>query len=424
MPQKKITELQLRDEVTGDLNFPSDDTIQSYRVTAAQLFDYIRSRIYPEAAELTNLTFATSVSSNALTIALKTKAGTNPTATDLIRVGFRSSTLSSGIYNTREITAATSLTISSGSTLGQVSGQASRIWVYLIDAGSSPELAVSGKRFRDNALVSTTAEGGAGGADSHQTLYSATARTDVPVRLIGYIDNTQATAGTWASAGTQLQLWGPNMGTKEPTITLITSGSGTYYTPAGCTRLRIRLVGGGGGGASSGTTTTGGGGNAGTDTTFGSLTGGGGGGGKNYATQGLAVPGSASGGNVMNLPGYAPGPVRMTGSGSGPGLPGAPGGGNPLGIPGAGGENNGGGGQGAQAGGAGAGGGTPGLTNTPTNVGSPGASGGYVEHIQSFPDASYAYAIGAGGSPGGTGTSGHTGGSGGSGMIIVEEFYD
>ena len=41
MAQKKITDLQLRDNVTDELNFPSDDTIQSYRVTAEQLFDYI-----------------------------------------------------------------------------------------------------------------------------------------------------------------------------------------------------------------------------------------------------------------------------------------------------------------------------------------------------------------------------------------------
>lgn len=41
MAQKKITDLQLRDNVTGTLNFPSDDTIQSYRVTAEQIKDYV-----------------------------------------------------------------------------------------------------------------------------------------------------------------------------------------------------------------------------------------------------------------------------------------------------------------------------------------------------------------------------------------------
>lgn len=41
MAQKKITELALRDEVTSDLNLPSDDGIQSYRVTAAQMKSFI-----------------------------------------------------------------------------------------------------------------------------------------------------------------------------------------------------------------------------------------------------------------------------------------------------------------------------------------------------------------------------------------------
>ena len=43
MADKKITELQLRDNVSSDVNFPSDDGIQSYRVTAAQIKDYILS---------------------------------------------------------------------------------------------------------------------------------------------------------------------------------------------------------------------------------------------------------------------------------------------------------------------------------------------------------------------------------------------
>jgi microcystin-dependent protein len=41
MAQKKITELQLRSDVTSDLNFPSDDSIQSYRVTAEQIKNYV-----------------------------------------------------------------------------------------------------------------------------------------------------------------------------------------------------------------------------------------------------------------------------------------------------------------------------------------------------------------------------------------------
>lgn len=44
MAQKKITDLQLRSSVTDGVNFPSDDGIQSYRVTAAQIFAYMRTK--------------------------------------------------------------------------------------------------------------------------------------------------------------------------------------------------------------------------------------------------------------------------------------------------------------------------------------------------------------------------------------------
>lgn len=43
MSQKKITDLTLRSSVTDELNIPSDDGIQSYRVTAAQLKAYMES---------------------------------------------------------------------------------------------------------------------------------------------------------------------------------------------------------------------------------------------------------------------------------------------------------------------------------------------------------------------------------------------
>lgn len=42
MATKKITDLQLRGSVSDDLNFPSDDGIQSYRVTAVQITDYMK----------------------------------------------------------------------------------------------------------------------------------------------------------------------------------------------------------------------------------------------------------------------------------------------------------------------------------------------------------------------------------------------
>lgn len=61
MATKKITDLQLRDEVTDDLSIPSDDGIQSYRVTGSQLKSYVLA-----AGNVLKATLATVVQ-NALT---------------------------------------------------------------------------------------------------------------------------------------------------------------------------------------------------------------------------------------------------------------------------------------------------------------------------------------------------------------------
>lgn len=159
-----------------------------------------------QSYEISNLTIQTSVAANALTVSLKTKANVNPSPSDPIKIGFRSSTLASGLYNQRTLTAALSLTVSSGSTLGQQNGLAARLYIYAIDNAGTIELAISQSYFHENQLVTTTAEGGAGAADSGTVMYSATARTNVPLRLIGTLDNTQTTAGTWTSAGTKLAL--------------------------------------------------------------------------------------------------------------------------------------------------------------------------------------------------------------------------
>lgn len=169
-----------------------------------ELADGTKLNFKGSTTELDNLTLTASVASNALTIALKTKAGTDPTSEDLIRIGFRNSTLTSGSFNTRTVTAATSLVISSGSTLGHANATAQYIYVYAIDNAGTVELAASSAPISDLGVVSTTAEGGAGAADSGRVLYSTTARTNVPARLIGRLLSTQTTAGTWASAPTEV----------------------------------------------------------------------------------------------------------------------------------------------------------------------------------------------------------------------------
>lgn len=158
------------------------------------------------SAELTNLSLAASVGSSALTISLKTKAGTDPSSGDSVKIGFRSSTAATGTYSQRTATAATSVVVSSGSTLGHKDAKSHFIYVYALDNSGTVELAVSSAFFDEGTRKSTTAEGGAGASDSQTAIYSTTARTNVPIRCIGRMRSTQTTAGTWAAVPTEISL--------------------------------------------------------------------------------------------------------------------------------------------------------------------------------------------------------------------------
>lgn len=144
-----------------------------------------------------------SVASNALTATIKTAAGNTPSSTDPIHVAMRSATASDGKFTVRSITSAVSTTISSGSTAGHNSGLKQYIYWYLIDNAGTIELAWSSKFFGLNGIVSTTAEGGAGAADSGTVMYSTTARSNVAFLCVDYTTDTQTTAGTWLAVPTQ-----------------------------------------------------------------------------------------------------------------------------------------------------------------------------------------------------------------------------
>lgn len=198
MAEKKITDLQLVSSVSDSCNLVLDDGLQTYRFTPQQFMDYIRPKILPFSDELENFTLSATVAANALTIAAKTYAGTDATSSNKIRAIMRSATITSGLVNLRELAGALSLVIPSGQTIGTKSGVAAKLWVYLIDYNSGTlELAVSYKLFNESGIVTTVA---IAAATDFKTMYSTTARTGVPYRLVGCITITEATAGTWATA--------------------------------------------------------------------------------------------------------------------------------------------------------------------------------------------------------------------------------
>jgi len=62
-----------------------------------------------------------------------------------------------------------------------------------------------GVNLDETTLINTTAEGGAGAADSATVIYSTTARTGVAFRVVGVFRSTQTTAGTWAQTPSLVQ---------------------------------------------------------------------------------------------------------------------------------------------------------------------------------------------------------------------------
>lgn len=177
------------------------------------------------------------LSGNALTLKLA------PTT-----LAFRSTTLTSGtptlVSNAAEITT----TISSGSTGGTVSGVQSDIVIIAINNAGTTELAwcnlSGGINLDETTLINTTAEGGAGAADSATVIYSTTARTGVAFRVVGLFRSTQTTAGTWAQTPSLVQPIGGQalaamqsvgFGQTWQDLTVSRSLSTTYYNTTGRT---------------------------------------------------------------------------------------------------------------------------------------------------------------------------------------------
>lgn len=279
---------------------------------------------------------------------------------------------------------------------------------YLSGVTSSVQTQINGKMTNPMTTGGDVIYGGASG---------------VPTRLAnGSVGQVLTSAG-----GTSAPTW-QTPKTGVPTIQRLTSGSGlTYTTPAGCTWLRIRMVGAGGGASSTGTaSTSAGGAGAATNWDSSTLIAGGGGGGQISGGTPNGFAGGTGGTNTVGGSYVILANIAGSQGGAGSGtlasnIAGGQGGASYFG--GQGGSN-----IGTSAGrnaavNSGSGGGAAGSTSGNTS-GAGGGSGGYVEAIISSPAASYVYTVGAKGNGATAGTGGVAGGDGGSGLIIVEEYYN
>lgn len=182
-----------------------------------------------------------------LTINITTAAGATPSATNPVLVPFRSTTLTSGAVNWEAITAALSLVIPSGATLGTTNNVPFRIWLFMTANGGTPQVGAavcssaatifpcaSWETNRQTTVAIT------GLAATSGVLYATSGVSNDAVRIIGYCDFASglATVGAWASACTTLQIMGP--GIKKPGDLIQTvfaqsataAQTATTYTPS------------------------------------------------------------------------------------------------------------------------------------------------------------------------------------------------
>lgn len=386
-----------------------------------------------------NCSLLASVAGNALTIALKGADGNDPSATNPVIVPIRAATATTGTPVILSVTSAQSLVVSSGSTLGATNSSPFRIWVVGFQDSGTFRLGVinmnastagsTALELGGDQLSSSTAEGGAGAADSAGVFYTGTAVTTKPYCILGYVeyDVGLAAAGTYGVAPTKTQTFGPDIDFPGKMVTFQTfTGSGTWTRPAGCRTIRItgQGCGGGGGGADNAagsTASVGSGGGAGgfaigiydvtnlDDVTVTLGTAGVGG----DATGSAATAGGLSTfGSLMTCPGGSAG-AFMTGGTSNlfqlAGLASTAASGGMFGASGSGGQTS------------------IRFSGTVACAGAGGASafGGSQRGPNFAAAGAVGQAFGAGGSGGCSfTTTGQAGGDGAGGIFVVEEFYD
>lgn len=163
--------------------------------------------------DILNATLSATVAANALTVRLRNKNSIDPNGVPPVFVKFRNNTLSNGTYSIIDVATASTVVVPNTALLGTQSGVPVRLYVgEANDAGTAQFWICNPYDPVTNTLMvldeaaqysSTTLDNA---SDSAQVLYSTTAFTNRQIKILGYIEISQATAGVWASAPTKIHM--------------------------------------------------------------------------------------------------------------------------------------------------------------------------------------------------------------------------
>lgn len=155
-----------------------------------------------------------SISGNALTAAVKTVAGADPSTTNPVYAWIRSSTAATAVATLAKLTAATSVTVPNTATMAVVNSQPFTLWAVLFDDGGTYRLGVikclvgtppnySIYPLAAWGIASSTTVGT--GSDSSGVFYTGTGVTDKAYTTLGYAkwESGLAATGVWDAAPTR-----------------------------------------------------------------------------------------------------------------------------------------------------------------------------------------------------------------------------
>lgn len=196
-------------------------------------------------AGMSNGTLVASAAAGALTVAVKTFAGADPSAADPVYFYFRDNTLTAGDFTRIAVTAALSVVLGSTQTLGALNATGVRVWIGAFNNAGTVQLAAincsdAAGVFcpQENVKYATTVPGSLSKAWCSTVAIGTTA----PWRFIGFCEwNSLTTAGTWVAPDI-VQLFGPGIKKPGDTVqkryfTTTTNTTTTLAAPGAATSL-------------------------------------------------------------------------------------------------------------------------------------------------------------------------------------------